>query len=142
VKPRVLHAGFALMMAVFMIVTLAAIGVYLITVSTGQAAAIAQDEQGVEAYQAARAGLEVGAYQVLRTSICTPTQTITLTNQRLNGFSAKVDCLQVNGLAETEGGSPIAVYRVTSTGCNTTPCTPASPDPTYVERQLQITITR
>ncbi len=132
------------MMAVFMIVTLAAIGVYLITVSTGQAAAIAQDEQGVEAYQAARAGLEVGAYQVLRNTpaICTPTQTITLTNQRLNGFSAKVDCVRVNAALETEGGADIAVYRVTSTGCNATPCTPASPDPTYVERQLQITITR
>ena len=45
--------GFALMLAVFMIVTLAAIGVYLVTVSTGQTQAVSQDEQGVRAYQAA-----------------------------------------------------------------------------------------
>ena len=138
-KRRVLHAGFALMMAVFMIVTLATIGLYLITVSSGQGAAIAQDEQGVEAYQAARAGLEIGAYQVLRTATCTPTQTITLTNQRLNGFFAKVDCQQVG---ETEGGAAITVYSVKSTGCNANPCTPAAPGSTYVERQLQLTITR
>ena len=58
--------GFVLMLALFMIVSLAAIGVYLLTVATGQLEAGIQDEQGARAYQAARAGLEWGAYQVLR----------------------------------------------------------------------------
>lgn len=54
------------MAALFIIVTLAAIGTYLLTVSTGQVAAATQDEQGARAYQAARAGIEWGAYQVLK----------------------------------------------------------------------------
>lgn len=131
--------GFALMMAVFMIVTMAAIGVYLVTVTTGQLAASTQDEQGARAYQAARTGLEVGAYQLLRgVATCTPTQLLTLT-QGLNGFFATVTC---SALLESEGGTPITVYLVTSTGCNISGCAPSPPGSTYVERQLQITITR
>lgn len=133
--------GFALMMAVFMIVTLAAIGLYLVTVSSGQTMAVLQDEEGARAYQAARTGIEVAAYQILRSATCTPTQTIVL-GQGLTGFIAVATCAQVNTVGETEGGTPIAVFQVTSTGCNASPCTPATPGPTYVERQLQITITR
>jgi MSHA biogenesis protein MshP len=136
-----LQRGFALMMAVFMIVTLAAIGVYLVTVSTSQMAGATQDEQGVRAYQAARSGLEVSAYQILRSATCTPTQDLTLL-QGLSGFFARVTCSQVNAVGETEGGAAITVYRVTSTGCNVLGCAPAPPGSTYVERQLQITITR
>jgi MSHA biogenesis protein MshP len=131
--------GFALMMAVFMIVTMAAIGVYLVTVSTAQLAGSTQDEQGARAFQAARTGLEVGAYQILRSSTCTPgPQQVALPQ----GFFAEVTCVQVNTLGETEGGTVIAVYRVISTGCNTPGCAPSPPRSTYVERQLQITITQ
>jgi MSHA biogenesis protein MshP len=138
-------AGFALMMAIFVIVTMAAIGVYLVTVSTGQVAAVAQDQQGANAYQAARAGLEVGAYEVLRTpapGTCTLTQTIAL-SQGLNGFHVTVGCTRVNAALESEAGGPeIFVYRLTATGCNVSGCAPVAPGATYVERQLQLTITR
>jgi MSHA biogenesis protein MshP len=128
--------GFALMLAVFMIVTLAAIGLYLVTISTGQIQAVSQDEQSVRAYQAARAGIDLAAYQVLRNSTCNPAQTLPLT-QGLAGFYAIVTCLQAS---ETEGAATVTIYRITSTGCNNNPCSPAVPDPTYVERQLQLTL--
>jgi MSHA biogenesis protein MshP len=141
--------GFALMMAIFMIVTLAAIGVYLITVSTGQTAAATQDEQGARAYQAARAGVEWGAYQLLRNSTgafatgcaaggATTTQLLTLI-QGLDGFFAKVDCNRVGN--ETEAAVNVVVYRLTVTGCNNNPCG-AGIVPTYVERQLELTVTK
>jgi len=141
-------AGFALMLALFMLVSLAAIGAYLLTVSTGQIEAGVQDEQGNRAYQAARAGIEWGAFQVLRnpggsfaTTNCnaagTPSQAIALTGG-LAGFRAEVSC-QVFG-PETEGVASVAIYRVTATGCNTNPCG-SSLGPTYVERQLQLTLT-
>lgn len=135
--------GFALILAVFLIVTLAAIGVYLVTTSTAQVAATTQDEQAARAYQAARTGLEIAAHQLLRPppgANCVPTQFITLA-QGLNGFFAEVSCTQVS-VGETEGGTVVAVYRVTSTGCNANPCNPATPASTYVERQMQITIAR
>lgn len=132
--------GFALMLAVFLIVTLAAIGVYLVTVSTGQAQAVSQDVQGARAYQAARAGIEWGTYQQLRGPGCSSTP-LTFTNPGLNGFRAEVTCGQV-GTTETEGTASVKVYLITSKGCNANPCSPATPAPTYVERELQLTITQ
>lgn len=130
--------GFALMLAVFLIVTLAAVGVYLLTLSTGQLEAATQDEQAARAYQAARTGIEWGAFQALRTPPCPAGPTTLTLTQGLAGFYAVVTCQSVG--AETEGTTAFTVYRITSTGCNASPCTPASPDRTYVERQLQLTV--
>lgn len=142
-RPR----GFVLMLVVFLIVTLAAIGAYLLTVSTGQIEAATQDEQGARAYQSARAGVEWGAFQLLRNaggayaSACaggSASQTLALPGE-LGGFFARVACQKVG--SETEGATTLEVFRLVSTGCNANPC-PGAPSPTYVERQLQLTLTR
>jgi MSHA biogenesis protein MshP len=151
-KPRAQREkGFALMAAVFILVTLAAISVYLMTISTGQLAAATQDEQASRAYQAARTGIEWGAYQLLRNSgvgfgaNCTggggtASQTLSLGAMGVPGgtvsYFAEVTCNRVG--SETEGGTPVSVYRVTVTGCNRATCGTA--DATYVERQLQLTL--
>jgi len=134
-------SGFALILAVFLIVTLAAIGLYLVTVTTGQVQAVAQDEQAVRAYQAARAGLERGMYQRLISSSCAVPASITFANPGLNNFRAEITCVQV-GITENEGTTPVSVYLITSKGCNANPCSPASPSQTYVERELQVTVTQ
>src|SRR5690349_19607372 len=101
--------GFALMAALFIVVTLAAIGVYLLTVSTGQVAAAAQDEQAARAYQAARTGVEWGAYQVLIVSAtCPAAQNLPLPQ----GFSVDVSCTA--SAAETEGGTQVTAYSITA----------------------------
>ncbi len=138
-RARLRSAGFALMAALFIIVTLAAIGAYLLTVSTGQVAAASQDEQATRAYQAARTGIDWGAYQVLVSSSCAASQTIPL-QQGLAGFWVKVDCSLVS--AENEAGTPVNVYVVKATGCNRAACGPANSEATYVERQLQLTLSR
>jgi MSHA biogenesis protein MshP len=142
--------GFALMAAIFVLVVLAAIGVYLLTVSTGQVAAAAQDEQGTRAYQAARAGVEWGAYQVLRNSsgtfaatTCPAGGNTTLSLGTLGApagaatFAATVACSRT---VESEGGvNNVRIYVITATGCNRAGC-PNTPDATYVERQLQLVV--
>ena len=127
--------GFALILAVFLIVSLAAIGAYLLTVSNVQVETGVMDEQGARAYQAARAGVEWGAYRVLRTPPCPPGST---TIALPSGFSVTVTCT-VYG-PETEGGGPVTATRITATGCNAGAC-PGASTPTYVERQLQLTVT-
>lgn len=138
--------GFALILALFLLVSLAAIGAYLLTVSTGQVAAVAQDVMAANAYQAARAGVDWGAYQILRNpggafaSGCaggSASQTLTLSSG-LAGFYAQVSC-QSPG-SETEAGVAVQGYQITVTGCNQNPCGGAV-GPTYVERQLQLTLT-
>lgn len=129
--------GFALMAALFIVVTLAAIGVYLLTVSTGQVAAAAQDEQAARAYQAARTGVEWAAYQVLVVgSSCPAPQNLALAQ----GFSVDVTCAA--SPAETEGGTQVTAYSITATGCNAASCLAASNAPTYVNRQLQLTLSK
>jgi MSHA biogenesis protein MshP len=135
--------GFALMLAIFMIITLAAIGVYLLTISTGQLEAATQDEQGVRAYQAARSGIDWGAYQRLQNSSCAAFQRLTFVQPGLAGFNAEVVCVLV--VTETEGAGPVNVYKITATGCNANPCgsaTLANAAPTYVERQLELILTQ
>ena len=146
--PRSLRraGGFALILALFLLVSLAAIGAYLLTISTGQVAAVGQDVMAANAYQAARAGIDWGAYQILRNpggafaSGCkggSANQTLTLSGG-LSGFYAQVSC-QSPG-SEIEGGATVQGYQVTVTACNQSPCGGAV-GPTYVERQLQLTLT-
>lgn len=132
-----LQQGFALMAALFIIVTLAAIGTYLLTVSTGQLAASAQDEQAARAYQAARTGIEWGAYQVLVNSSCAVgPQSLSLPQ----GFAAQVRC--ESSAPETEGSMQVTGYTVTATGCNAVTCSSTNTAPNYVERQLQLTLSK
>lgn len=132
--------GFALILALFLIVSLAAIAGYLLTVSNAQVEAGVMDEQGARAYQAARAGLEWGAYQVLQASNCPGPTTFAFPlgpGYELKGFSATVTCLPFG--AESEGGNSVSTFRITSTGCNAAAC-PGAAIPGYVERQLMLTV--
>lgn len=137
-----------LMLAIFMIVTMAAIAVYLLTISTGQVQAGIQDEQGARAYQAARAGIEWGAYRLLHDTSCADQDLIYPVgpNDGLKGFRAEVKCTLVG--TETEGTTVLNVYLIAVTACNNgvSACTPRSVSPpgspVYVERQLQLSINR
>ncbi|MCX7175579.1 MAG: hypothetical protein NT159_16960 [Proteobacteria bacterium] len=60
--------GFSIVTAIFILVVLAALGAFIVTVSTNQAVGSALDVQGSRAYQAARSGIEWGVYQVQSTA--------------------------------------------------------------------------
>ena len=64
--------GFTIVSAIFILVVLAGLGAFIVNVSTNQQIGSALDVQGVRAYQAARAGIEWGVYQVQKS----PTATI------------------------------------------------------------------
>jgi MSHA biogenesis protein MshP len=140
--------GFALILALFLIVSLATIGAYLLTVSNVQVETGIMDEQGARAYQAARAGIEWGAYQVLQnpggafaTANCvagTGGAAQDVAPAALGPFHAQVTC-QVFG-PETEAGTPVRSYRITSTGCNQANCSAAPSGPTSANRQLELTV--
>jgi MSHA biogenesis protein MshP len=136
--------GFALMLAVFMLVTLAAIALYILTISAGQVQAVTQEEQGARAYQAARTGIDWGAYQVLINSNCPASTTLTLPQSGLAAvnFFAIVSCATVG--VETEAGTSITIYQLTSKGCSQNPCVTlgTDPGPMYVERELSLTLAK
>jgi MSHA biogenesis protein MshP len=64
-RRRRTNRGFALASAIFILVVLAALAVAITLLTTQSQAGVARDLLGSRAYQAARAGLDWGAYRVL-----------------------------------------------------------------------------
>lgn len=56
--------GFSIIAAIFILVVLAALGAFMVTIYTNQQIGFAMDVQGSRAYQAARSGIEWGVFKV------------------------------------------------------------------------------
>ena len=101
--------GFAAIAAVFLVVMLAALGAFMVSVSNTQQLSSAQDVQGSRAYWAARAGLEWAiASQGAGTTTCFGGATPPTT---LQGFTLTVSCAPSSF---TEGASLVYIFRHTS----------------------------
>ena len=136
------QSGFLIIAAVFLLVVLAGLVAYLTTVSTTSQAASAADANSARAYQAARSGIEWGAYQVLRVpafvTACNGAPQITTLS--VGSFNATVTCTA--SAAITEGTSSTnRVYRIVSNGCNQPTCPTVTSSATYAERELSVSIT-
>ena len=132
-KPRGLLAyasrprGFALVSAIFLLVVLAALGAFMVTMSTVQHTTSAQDVQGSRAYQAARAGIEWSVFQIMAPENANYARTVApFTTQHvcpgsasplktlggaLSGFSVSAACTRTD---YAEGGKVVSVYQLTS----------------------------
>lgn len=154
--------GFAIVSAIFILVVLAALGAFIVTISTTQQIGSALDVMGVRAYQAARAGIEWGVYQVQATpaynfsygtalplavgnglpndracpaspSSFTPAATT------LADFTITVTCTETAGTS----GSP-KIYSLVATACSepngVEPKCPniTNPGPRYIERRIEV----
>lgn len=129
------NRGFAAISAVFILVVLAGLGVALVTISGGQQRSQAYDVLGMQAYQAAHAGVEDALYEVLRNSRCPPTPGYQLTG----GLAAfRVDIVCAASPVLTDPGN-ISIYQITVTACNRGAC-PAAAGDGYVERQLRASV--
>ena len=132
-QTRKRQAGFSIISAVFLLVVLAALGAFMLTFSASQQATSAQDIQGSRAYQAARAGIEWGLYQVMIVNsppACPATTTLPSLTADLAPFTVKVDC---TATPFTEAGVGGNVFYVTSTATLGTVGSVG-----YIERRLEI----
>lgn len=131
------ESGFVLPTAIFLLVILAALAAFMVTLSRTSHISSALDIQGGRAYQAARAGIEWAAWQVVdpqtlpatSTTPCpaSPT-TLTLTGT-LAAFQVNLTCLRTPA---TDGADAVAIYQVTSTATSG-----VAGETDYVERQIQ-----
>lgn len=155
-RPGTRQGGFLVIAAVFLLVVLAGLVAYLTTVSTTSQAASAADLASSRAYQAARAGAEWGAYQLLRNpgggtfkpacdgAGATASFNLTFTGG-LSAYTATVTCTRVNpDLAES--GTTVKAYRIVSNACNVATGGGACPNAaalssTYVEREVALNLT-
>ncbi len=144
-------SGFVLVSALFLLVVIAALGLFTVTISTSQQQDSAMDAQGSRAYQAAKAGLEWGVYQFTKTNtsvvngITTSSTTcVGLTNPtmptgtQLSTFTVTITCTAypiTPALPYIDGGATFCVYQLKSTATTGTPGTLS-----YFERQVQLSL--
>lgn len=123
------ESGFVLPTAIFLLVVLAALAAYMVSLSRTSHISSALDVQGTRAYLAARAGIEWGAWELLRNSSCVPAAPpLTGLGGTLAAFTVKVSCVP-SGIY-TDGADTVTVYRITSTATS-------GAEVDYVERQIQ-----
>lgn len=135
------ESGFVLPTAIFLLVVLAALGSYMVSLSRTSQISSALDIQGGRAYQAARAGIEWAAWQVVDpqnlqaspTPCPTSPTALTLTGT-LAAFTVNVSCTQT---LAADGADTIAIYQVTSTAT-----AGAAGEMDYVERQIQASFSK
>lgn len=129
--------GFSLIMAVFLVVVLGGIAVFIGRVFSMQHHSSALDEEGAMAYQAARAGIEWGVYQAIISSGCAAATSFTLAvptslTSTVN-YTVDVACSHTQ---TTEGATSIDVYQIDATAHN------AAGGNFAVERKLSATVSK
>ena len=134
--------GFSLITAIFLLVVIASLGIFAVTLSTTQHQSQALDVMGSRAYHAARAGIEWAAYNVSLSPASSPAAAVCATSPNLGTlggtlapFTVTVSC---SATSHVEGVSTVWVYEVSSTAA-----TGGSPgDQNYLERVITVKMGR
>ena len=136
--------GFSLVTAIFLLVVLSGLGAVMMTFFTAQQQSSALDVLGSRAYQAARAGVEWGAFQVIRSSVgggisCAAAPGAANTPPALAGslapFSVSVTCVASAHAEVTAASGTLTVYSLTSVATRG-----SAGQADYVERQIAASI--
>lgn len=134
------ESGLSVITAVFLLLILSALGLFIVNLSTVQSSTSAFDLQGSRAYHAARTGLEFGAFQAIVSGSCPATISLVLGGALVDFTGVTVLCAST---VHTEGASAKTFYRITAIACNQ-PTGGACPNPApranYVERELQLSV--
>lgn len=141
--------GFSILAAIFILVVLASLGGFILSVSSTQHLSQAQDVLGSRAQLAARSGVEWGSFQVIRAPagvFATDCNTgagyvgAAAALQTLNGLPGLVEftiVVRCHSNSYQEGAAAAyRVYQIEATACNNANCPAATPPPVgYVEHQ-------
>jgi len=136
--------GFSLVSAIFLLIVLASLGAYMVTIGSTNRATSTAALQGARAYQAARSGIDWSVFQLNPPILQVDARpacdndidgaTVALTAPGLNGFTVTTTC-NWTGYSE-KGSDNVTVYTLGSTatsGGN-------YGDPDFVQRRITATI--
>lgn len=135
--------GASLIAAVFLVVLLAGLTAAVLRLVLVQQATASMDMLGVQAYQAARSGLEWGLYQQLRNApagaacIASPSTFAMPQSGGLRNFTVTVTCSAAAGNAV---GNTTNRWTIVAVACNQpgpSGCPNATPNVDYVQRRVQ-----
>lgn len=114
-KNQASHKGFTLIAAIFLLVVVAALVVYMVNLRVVQQTTLVYGVQGARAIQAARSGIEWGTSRSLATGVCPAATTLNFPAgvTALRDFSVDLTC---NQSTHTEAAAPpITVFQLTAT---------------------------
>jgi MSHA biogenesis protein MshP len=147
-------AGFGLIAAIAILVILATLGAFIVSVTGLRDQGTALDVLGSRALQAARAGVEWNMYIIQNREDtnpaagpfttpypCTIPGTLNGLTGALSDFTVIVTCtITLPGGANTEAGNTVRVYKIESVACNQPAAGPvcSGGGPAYVERKLTV----
>jgi MSHA biogenesis protein MshP len=148
ITPRKRQRGFGIAAAIFILLVLAVLGAFIVSVSTTQHAGAALDVQGTDAYRAARSGIEWGVFRAITVPSCVSGNGTELGT--LSGMQVTVVCDQVPPAQTDEvkpGGGTVELFTITATACNLPnaaaprcPGTNNITNPNYVERRITVMV--
>ncbi len=124
--------GFSLVAAIFLLVVLSSMGLYIVRISGIEHHTANVALLGARALQAARAGVEWGAFRAIDAGSCTST-TLNLTEDGLDGFDVDVTC---TSSSHTEQGKTYNVFLIVVEAR-----AGVYGHPDYVSRRMQATLT-
>lgn len=101
------QSGFSIVTAIFLLVALALLGAFMLSLSGTQQVTTAQDVQGSQAYRAARTGMDWAIAEVKATAACP-----TATPPTVEGYAVAVAC---TSNSYDEAGTTRKVYWMEST---------------------------
>lgn len=142
------EAGFSAVTAIVILVILAVLGAAIVTITGTRSTSVALDVLGSKAYQAARAGIEWGAFQIrnpentnnpVRYDCTVPATTHFALAGALTGFTVSVTCSSTDS---TEFGNAVRIFQLVANACNVPvgaapgTCPNTVTNFNYVERQV------
>jgi MSHA biogenesis protein MshP len=144
--------GFTLLSLTFLLVVLTALGAALANIAVRQQLGSAAEVDAARALQAAKAGLEWAAWQVLRNPAPPAAAPACFGNTSfsppgLDSFTVTVSCTRTPSAGTVNDGSAALVfYQLVANACNAPAAgacpNSATPSRTYAERQLSWTVLR
>ena len=111
--------GFALVAALFLIIVLAALGLFAVKLASTQEQSIDLELLGARAQAAANSGIEYAANRALMHNKNCVNTTLNLNQAALQGFAVRISCTRSNhrmkGSAPTCNGNNCQVYELIAT---------------------------
>jgi MSHA biogenesis protein MshP len=103
------QTGFSLIAAIFLLVVVAGLVVFIVNIRAVQQTTLLYGVQGARANQAARSGIEWGIHQAIVNGSCVASTSFN--NAAFAGFNIEVLCGQTT---HVEGGSTIDTFSLTA----------------------------
>jgi MSHA biogenesis protein MshP len=129
------QSGFSAIIVIVLIVLFALMGGYMATLTSVSAVSTATSAASIQAWFAARSGVEWAVYQALEPGGCgNVTSPLNFSGGGLSGFQATISCNETLGI--TEGPDTYNIYNIGVTATRGNPG-----QETYVSRSVTVTIT-